>query len=216
MAPRYMLEVNVDDVIIEENALYVNRSHNEYDNLIEKVFNNEEETYNFYNEYAIGTAGFLSSQPNESTNNVLRDVANKTTSLKEFVKSFKEIVKRWHSFKAQEDFHYQAKWCKNARNRWLEEGTHNASMDGKNDDYEMVYRNNMMRNAYNIILKSQGNVKAREIVQDGLKKIDKDIENELAKLSISLDGQEMENEMDDGQNVEKTLDVNPILNPLVQ
>ncbi|CAK7346701.1 unnamed protein product [Dovyalis caffra] len=118
---RYMLEVNIDDVIIEENALYVNRSHNECDNLMGKVFKNKEEAYNFYNEYAIRT-GFG----------------------------------------------------------------------------------------------SQGNVKTREIVQDGLKKIDKDIENELAKLSISLDGQEMENEADDGQNVEETLDVNPILNPLVQ
>ncbi|CAK7329429.1 unnamed protein product [Dovyalis caffra] len=99
-----------------------------------------------------------------------------------------------------------SRWCKNARNRWLEEGTHNASVDDKNDDYEIVYRNNMMRNAYR-------NVKAREIVQEGLKKIDKAIENELAKLSISLDGQEMENEVGDGQNVKETLDVNPILNP---
>ncbi|CAK7336058.1 unnamed protein product [Dovyalis caffra] len=48
-------EVNVDDVIIEENALYVNRSHNECDNLMGKVFNNEKEAYNFYNEYAIRT-----------------------------------------------------------------------------------------------------------------------------------------------------------------
>ncbi|CAK7336057.1 unnamed protein product [Dovyalis caffra] len=97
---------------------------------------------------------------------------------------------------------------------WMARGS--VIVDGKNDDYEIVYRNNMMRNAYNIILKSQGNVKARKIVQDGLKKIDKAIENELAKLSISLDGQEMENEVGDGQNIEKTLDVNPILNPLVQ
>ncbi|CAK7335947.1 unnamed protein product [Dovyalis caffra] len=66
----------------------------------------------------------------------------------------------------------------------LDMSTCGDNVDGKNDDYEMVYRNNMMRNAYNIILKSQGNIKAREIVQDGLKKIDKDIENELAKLRM--------------------------------
>ncbi|CAK7337514.1 unnamed protein product [Dovyalis caffra] len=103
-------EVNVNDVIIEKNALHVNRSHNECDNLMGKVFNNDEEAYNFYNEYAIRTAGFLSSQRSESTNNVLGDVANKTTSLVEFVKSFEKIIKGWRSSEVEEDFRCNQSW----------------------------------------------------------------------------------------------------------
>ncbi|CAK7350226.1 unnamed protein product [Dovyalis caffra] len=176
------------------------------------------------------STGFLSSQRSESTNNVLGDVANKNTSLGEFVKSFKEIIKGWRSFKDEEDF-----CCKQSRpplairdsgilNHAANVYTHKLFKlfdEFKNAIGKFWFELSSDGGVYEFevggiegskIRRSQGNVKAREIVQDGLKKIDKDIENELAKLSISLDGQEMENEVDDGQDVEETLDVNPILN----
>ncbi|CAK7344097.1 unnamed protein product [Dovyalis caffra] len=328
-------EVNFDDVIIEENALYINRSHNECDNLMEKYSTTKkkriisitsmllervlvldvlsrdiamesltqfakesfdvpkpvvnlkldfEETwekmldafdlrehkwlkqlYEKHKRWSIAlsndffSTGFLSSQRKDfhckqskpplaiRASGILNHATNVYTHklFKLFEEEFKNAIgKFWfelssdggvyefkvggmdgsriHHILIIKNFdeipnkYVLSRWCKNAKNRWLEEETHNVSVDGKNDDYEIVYQNNMMRNAYNIILKSQGNVKAREIVQDGLKKIDKAIENELAKLSISLDGQEMKNEVGDGKNVKETLDVNPILNPLMQ
>ena len=45
-----------------------------------------------------------SFQKSESTNNVLNGIANKTTSLTEFVLSFEDLVAGWHSQEAFEDY----------------------------------------------------------------------------------------------------------------
>ncbi|XP_057984751.1 protein FAR1-RELATED SEQUENCE 5-like [Hevea brasiliensis] len=50
------------------------------------------------------SGGFKSSQRSESTNNVLNGIANKSISLTKFVLSFEDVVARWRSEEASEDY----------------------------------------------------------------------------------------------------------------
>ncbi|KAF2318813.1 hypothetical protein GH714_010909 [Hevea brasiliensis] len=50
------------------------------------------------------SGGFKSSQRSESTNNVLNGIANKSISLTKFVLSFEDVVARWRSEEANEDY----------------------------------------------------------------------------------------------------------------
>ncbi|XP_057985260.1 protein FAR-RED IMPAIRED RESPONSE 1-like [Hevea brasiliensis] len=50
------------------------------------------------------SGGFKSSQRSESTNNVLNGIANKSISLTKFVLSIEDVVARWRSEEASEDY----------------------------------------------------------------------------------------------------------------
>ena len=55
-------------------------------------------------------------------------------------------------------------------------------MGGK--ETETMFRIGMMKCAYNLVMKSQGNEIARELCRNALIKVDAEVERELAKLDL--------------------------------
>ncbi|KAF2324468.1 hypothetical protein GH714_014577 [Hevea brasiliensis] len=257
-----------------------------------------------------GISGFKSSQRSESTNNVLNGIANKSISLTKFVLSFEDVVARWRSEEASEDYnckkglpsltirnsgilnhaakvytnkifklfqnellngiatnwseiachdnvysfevvgewgnsrtrtvHFNAstmdisctckkfqsmgllcshalkifivknvtkipdnyilrRWTKDAKKRMIEyvQGESHAN----DEETATIFRNNLMKLSYDIIMRSQGNEATRQFCRDALRKLDIDINRELTRLQLSENDATTENQINEDERV---------------
>ncbi|KAK8632611.1 hypothetical protein V6N13_073001 [Hibiscus sabdariffa] len=111
-----------------------------------------------------------SSQRAEVTNNVLHGISKATTSLTEFILEFENLVARWRSSEAAK------------KNVHVDKIGEFSQQHTTEVDIESVFRNRMVRFAYDFIVKSQANEKTRELCQKILYEGNLKVEEELTNL----------------------------------
>ncbi|KAK8690402.1 hypothetical protein V6N13_073936 [Hibiscus sabdariffa] len=116
----------------------------------------------------------------EITNNVLHGISKATTALTKFIFEFENLVARWRSSEDEKDFQ-----CTNG----------SVTCAVKGSEAEIVFRNQMIRFAYDLITKSQKNVETRQLCQKILYEGDMVVEKELSKLCVSRNYKFKENEI---------------------
>lgn len=110
------------------------------------------------------------------------------------------------------DKYVLTRWTKVARKmRCFEFEQGNSSHVGGNET-ETIFRIGLVKYAYNLVMKSQGNEIARELCRNALIKVDAEVERELAKLDLG--GKiDMSNNKANVNQYETITDVNFVLDP---
>ncbi|KAF2285971.1 hypothetical protein GH714_009272 [Hevea brasiliensis] len=210
---------------VDNETPYVSRSEKDINALMNTMVCNEGE--------------FKSSQRSESTNNVLNGIANKSISLTKFVLSFEDVVARWRSEETSEDYNCKKglpsltirnsgilnhaaktvtkipnnyilrRYTKDAKKRMIEYVQ--VESHANDEETATIFRNNLMKLSYDIIMRSQGNEATRQFCRDALWKLDIDINRELTRLQLSENNATTENQIIDSFNEDDEGD--PILDP---